>query len=130
MKRLSIVLTATALVSGLALFTLPQGHAEDAKCGAKGQPSCPLQGWMEKNMQEPFDSKDLTKLAEALEKAAEFAPDPKWNEGATGWSKIAKDGVAAAKAGNFETVQQTCKSCHKAWRSRYKKEHRTKPIKG
>jgi hypothetical protein len=130
MKRLSIVLLTTGLVSGLALLSLARVQAEDAPCGEKGQPNCPLQGWMEKNMQGPFDDKDLKKLAEALEKAAGFAPDPKWNEGATGWSKIAKDGAAAAKAGDFATVQQTCKTCHKAWRSKYKKEHRKKPIAG
>src|SRR5688572_6791014 len=110
MKRFSIVLTASGLVSALALFELPQVHAEDAKCGEKGQPHCPLQGWMEKNMQDPFDAKDLKKVAESLEKAAEFAPVPKWNEGENGWSKLAKDGAAAAKAGDFAKVQQTCKS--------------------
>jgi cytochrome c556 len=130
MKRLSIVLTAAGLVAGLALFSQPTVQADDAKCGEKGQPSCPLQGWMEKNMQEPFDSKDLPKLAAALEKAAAFAPDPSWNDGATGWAKLAKDGAAAAKAGDFKAVQQSCKSCHKAWRSKYKKEHRPKPIQG
>jgi hypothetical protein len=130
MKRFSIVLMAVGLVSGVALF-LPSVKADDAKaCGEKGQPHCPLQGWMEKNMQPAYEEKDLKKLAESLEKAAAFAPDPKWNEGETGWSKLAKDGAAAAKAGNFEAVQQTCKSCHKAWRSKYKKEHRMNPIKG
>ena len=130
MKRLSIVLMAAGLAAGVALLSSPAARAEDKTCGGKGQPSCPLQGWMEKNMQEPFDSKDLKKLSEALDKAAAFAPDPSWNEGATGWTKLAKDGAAAAKAGNFEAVQQSCKSCHKAWRSKYKKEHREKPIKG
>jgi cytochrome c556 len=129
MKRFSIVLLACGLVSAVALFDLPEVQAEDAKCGEKGQPSCPLQGWMEKHMQEPFDSKDLKVLAASLETAAGFAPDPKWNDGATGWAKIAKDGAAAAKAGNFDAVQQSCKSCHKAWRNQYKKEHRMKPVK-
>src|SRR5215813_11552136 len=101
MKRFSIALTFVALVSGLALVRLPEVRAEDAKCGAKGQPSCPLQGWMEKNMQGPFDKKDLKTLAESLEKAAGFAPDPKWNTGDKSWQKIAKDGAAAAKAGDF-----------------------------
>lgn len=130
MKRFSIVLVTSGLVSAIALFGQPPVQAEDAKCGEKGQPNCPLQGWMEKHMQEPFDNKDLKKVAESLETAAGFVPDPKWNDGATGWSKIAKDGAAAAKAGNFEAVQQSCKSCHKAWRSKYKKEHRMRPVKG
>jgi cytochrome c556 len=130
MKRLLMILTGMAVVSGLALVGQPRVSAEDAKaaCGEKGQPDCPLQGWMNKNMQDPLDAKDLKTVAASLEKAAGFAPDPKWNEGDTGWSKIAKDGAAAAKAGNNEGVQQACKSCHKAWRSKYKKEFRTRPV--
>jgi len=130
MTRLSVVVLATALLSAIALLDMPRARAAGGTCGEKGQPDCPLQGWMEKNMQEPFDAKDLKKVAEALDKAAGFAPDPTWNEGANGWSKIAKDAAAAAKAGNFEVVQKACKSCHKAWRSKYKKEHRTREIKG
>jgi hypothetical protein len=130
MKRFLIVLATTGLISGIALSARSPVRAEDAKCGEKGQPNCPLQGWMEDNMQPAFEAKDAKKLAELLEKAAGFAPDPTWNEGDAGWAKTAKDGAAAAKAGNLEAVQQSCKSCHKAWRSRYKKEHRLKPIQG
>ena len=130
MTRFSVVILATALISGIALLDMPRVHADGGKCGEKGQPSCPLQGWMEKNMQDPFDAKDLKKLADSLEKAAGFVPDPAWNEGANGWSKIAKDAAAAAKAGNFEAVQKACKTCHKAWRSKYKKEYRMREIKG
>lgn len=130
MKRFSMVFAMFGVVSAVALLDQPAVRAEDGKCGGKGQPSCPLQGWMEENMQPPYDDKDMKKLEAALERAAQFAPDPKWNDGADGWIKIAKDGAAAAKAGKFDVVQKTCKSCHKAWRSKYKKEHRTKPIKG
>jgi hypothetical protein len=130
MKRFSIALTFTALLSGLALVRLPQARADETKCGEKGQPRCPLQGWMEKNMQDPFDKKDLKKLAESLDKAAGFAPDPQWNTGEKGWAKIAKDGAAAAKAGDFGGTQQACKTCHKAWRSEYKKQFRVRPVSG
>jgi hypothetical protein len=128
MKRFSIALTFVALVSGLALVRLPRVRAEDTKCGEKGQPSCPLQGWMEKNMQGPFDKKDLKALAESLEKASGFAPDPKWNAGDKGWQKIAKDGAAAAKAGDFNGAQAACKACHKAWRNEYKKTYRMRAV--
>ena len=112
MKRFAIVLTFTAAVSALALVSLPQVRAEDGKCGEKGQPSCPLQGWMEKNMQDPLDKKDLKTVAASLEKAAKFVPDPKWNDGPTGWAKIANDGAAAAKAGDAAGTQAACKACH------------------
>jgi cytochrome c556 len=128
MKRFVMVVLGTAVVSALALLHQPGVQAEDAKCGEKGQPACPLEGWMEKNVQDPFDAKDLKTVAASLEKVAGFAPDPKWNEGDTGWSKLAKDGAAAAKAGNAEDTQKACKACHKAWRSKYKKEFRSKPL--
>jgi cytochrome c556 len=129
MKRFAIVLSFAAVVTGLALA--PQrGAKADEACGEKGQPHCPLQGWMEKNMQEPFDKKDLKAVAVALEKTAKFVPSPKWNEGATGWTKLAMDGAAAAKAGDFNAAQNSCKSCHKAWRNQYKKEFRKNPISG
>lgn len=128
MKRLMMVFTGMAIVSALALVGQPQVKAEDAKCGEKGQPDCPLQGWMEKNLQDPFDAKDLKGVAAGLEKASAFAPDPSWNDGDTGWSKIAKEGAAAAKAGDSEGAQKACKTCHKAWRSKYKKEFRTKAV--
>lgn len=130
MKRLAIVTMFGAAVAAISLWNLPEAAAEDAKCGEKGQPNCPLQGWMEKNVQGPLDAGDLAKVATALEKAAGMAPDPKWNDGANGWAKIAKEGAAAAKAGNADGVKASCKSCHKAWRNRYKKEFRTKPISG
>ena len=128
MKSFAIALSFVAAVSGLAFVSSPAARAEDAKCGEKGQPDCPLQGWMEKNMQEAFEKKDMKALATSLEKAAKFAPDPKWNEGDNGWAKLANDGAAAAKAGDAEGVQKSCKSCHKAWRSEYKKQFRTRPV--
>ena len=129
MKRFACVFMFTAAVGALGLCSYGV-RAEDAKCGEKGQPSCPLQGWMEKNVDAAMEKKDLAKVAEALTKVATFAPDPKWNEGDKGWAKIAKDGAAAAKAGDAAATQQACKSCHKAWRNQYKKEFRMRPISG
>ena len=128
MKRFFMVVLGTSVVAALALLHQPEVQAEDAKCGEKGQPHCPLQDWMEKNVQDPLDKDDLKTVAASLEKAAGFAPDPKWNEGPTGWSKLAKDGAAAAKAGNMDATKDSCKACHKAWRSKYKKEHRPKAL--
>ena len=127
MKRFGAVIVFSAVTAALALGSF-RAEAEDAKCGEKGQPHCPLQGWMEKNVDEPMSAKDLAKVAAALEKVAGMAPDPKWNEGANSWSKIAKDGAAAAKAGDAKATGASCKSCHKAWRNQYKKEHRMRPV--
>ncbi len=130
MKRLSIALSFTLLVSGLALLLQTAARADAGACGEKGQPKCPLQGWMEKNMQDPIDAKDFKTVAASLEKVTKFVPDPKWNDGANGWSKLAGEGVKAAKAGDLKATKAACKSCHKAWRKEYKKQYRHRPIPG
>ncbi|MDH5671009.1 MAG: hypothetical protein OEZ06_02610 [Myxococcales bacterium] len=127
MKRFAIVLACSALVAGLAMWNQPSAQADDA-CGEKGQPACPLQGWMEKNVQEPMDKGDLKAVGKALEKAAAFAPDPKWNDGDKGWSKLAKEGAAAAAAGDEKAAKKSCKTCHKAWRKQYKEKFRKKAV--
>ena len=127
MTRFCSVLLGAALVAAAALWGQPTALAVGT-CGGKGQPSCPLQGWMEKNMQVPYDNEDLRGLASALEKVAGMAPDKKWNAGDKGWEKIAKNAAAKAKAGDFKSVKKSCKSCHKAWRKKYKAEHRMRPV--
>jgi hypothetical protein len=129
MKQLVCVVLCSGMVAAGALLIQPTVRADGA-CGEKGQPSCPLQGWMEKNMDANVEKNDTKALAAAFEKAAGFAPDPKWNDGADSWSKIAKDGAAAAKSGDMAAAKKTCKTCHKAWRDKYKKEFRTKPVAG
>jgi hypothetical protein len=131
MKQLLSIVVLCGGVAAAAL-AIPQpraAQAEDA-CGAKGQPSCPLQGWMEKNMDTAVEKNDAKALAAAFEKSAAFVPDPKWNDGDSGWAKIAKAGADAAKGGDIAAAKKECKTCHKAFRDKYKKEFRTKPIKG
>jgi hypothetical protein len=128
MKRLAWVMVLSGGVAALALLQQPMVRA-DGTCGAKGQPSCPLQGWMEKNMDPAQEAGDTKALAVAFEKAAGFVPDPKWNDGDSGWTKIAKDGATAAKSGDLAAAKKTCKTCHKAWRDKYKATYRMKPVK-
>ena len=79
-------------------------------------------------MQAAYDKEDVKALEGLLAKVVEFVPDAKWNEGAQGWSKIATEGSAKAKAGDFKAVQATCKSCHSAWRKKYRTEFRPRPL--
>jgi hypothetical protein len=97
-------------------------------CGEKGQPMCPLQAWMEKNLQGPFDDGDLAKVAANLRKVKGFSPDPSWNGGDKGWATSVDAGIQAAQAGDSSALKQSCKSCHKAWRKKYKAEHRKRKI--
>lgn len=127
MKRFAIVFAMAAAVLAGSLYNQPKASADDDEACKGGK--CPLHDWMDKELQTPMDAGDLKAVAASFEKLAGFAPDPKWNEGATGWSKIAKDGAAAAKAGDAKAAGAACKSCHKAWRKEYKEKHRSKPIK-
>ena len=130
MKRLVTVLVVSGAIAAAALtMQQPAAQAADA-CGGKGQPSCPLQGWMEKNMDAAVEKNDAKALAAGFEKAAALVPDPKWNDGDNSWAKISQAGAAAAKGGDISAAKKQCKACHKAWRDKYKKEFRTKPIKG
>jgi hypothetical protein len=129
MKRVGWVLVFSSLVAAAALVQQPTVQA-DGTCGEKGQPSCPLQGWMEKNMDPAVEKADGKALAAAFEKAVGFAPDPAWNAGDTSWTKIAKDGATAAASGDIAGAKKQCKSCHKAWRDKYKASFRMKPVKG
>ena len=112
MKRLVSVLFVSGAIAAAALTTQqPAARAEDA-CGGKGQPSCPLQGWMEKNMDAAVEKADVKALAAAFEKAASLVPDPKWTEGDSGWAKIASSGASAAAKGDMSAAKKECKSCH------------------
>ena len=84
MKRLTVVWMMIGLVGAAGLGSVLPAKADET-CGDKGQKSCPLQGWMEDNIQAPLEKGDMKKVAEALEKAAAFAPDKKWDEGDAGW---------------------------------------------
>lgn len=126
MKRFAIVAVMAAAVLAGSLYEQPKASADDDACkGGK----CPLHDWMEKELQEPMDADDLKKVAAGLEKLGAYVPDPKWNEGENGWTKLAKDGATAAKAGDAKATGATCKSCHKAWRKEYKEKHRSKALK-
>jgi hypothetical protein len=102
--------------------------ASAGPCGEDGQPMCPLQAFMEKNLQGPMDVGQLDAVSQGLMRAGKLAPDSSWNDGPTGWSTIAKAGAAAADAGDEAGTKQSCKSCHKAFRNKYKAEFRTKPL--
>jgi hypothetical protein len=97
-------------------------------CGEEGQPQCPLQAWMERNLQTPLDDGDLQQVARNLARVPKLVPDPSWNRPGDGWSALAESGAQAAQRGDIEAVKQSCKSCHKTWRRSYKERFRQRPI--
>jgi hypothetical protein len=84
---------------------------------------------MEDEIDKPLEDADLERVAEALARVAKLAPDPAWNaNGATGFRGIAEAAAAAARANDVPTLQQACKSCHKAFRRQYKEKYRPRPL--
>src|SRR5215472_9427813 len=116
----SVVLGAAAL--GALPMTAKTAAADDAACGSKDNP-CPLQKWMRANMGPALANNDMPGLAKALDHAATFSPDASWT-----WAKIAKDGADAARKGDTAGAKAACKSCHDAYKDKYKTQFRAKPV--
>ena len=122
-------LMAGILVGAAALAAAPPASADDATCGSKENP-CPLQKWMRQNMAPANSSGDMAALATDFDRVAKLSPDPKWNgsDAKANWDAIAKGGQAAAKANDAAAVKAACKSCHDAFKDKYKAQFRTKAV--
>jgi hypothetical protein len=121
-------LVGGVMLGAAAMAAAPSASAEDA-CGSKENP-CPLQKWMRQNMAAANASGDMAALATDFDKVAKIAPDPKWNgaDAKASWDAISKAGQAAAKAGDAAAVKAACKSCHDAFKDKYKAQFRTKAV--
>jgi hypothetical protein len=100
----------------------PKGTAKAAvttACGSKGQPDCPLQGWMKATVQQYLNAGDNERLASSLGELAKHAP-----QGYEGWEAAAKAGADAAQAGDIAGVRKQCQSCHQKHRPRFRTEMR------
>lgn len=95
---------------------------KDYPCGDKDEPPCPMQGWMKSHIAKSIARADTKALAEEL---AFIARHPV--EGYDDWTKIAEEGVAAAKADDLPGAKASCKRCHKTYQRRYKAERRDAP---
>ena len=116
-----------ALVAGGALgATGPPAQAHGAACKRAGQ--CPLHDWMRDRLKAPLDAGELAKLVSPLERLEGLSPEPSWNDGPKGWKALARDGSEAARAGDEAGVRATCEACHKAWKWKYRKRFRSRPL--
>jgi hypothetical protein len=97
-------------------------------CGDKGQPECPLQGFMSKNLQDPLDAANTSLVGKNVTRVADFVPDPTWNTGNNSWSSLVQGVATAAESGDVDSTREACKNCHRAWRKRYKDEFRHRPL--
>jgi hypothetical protein len=94
-----------------------------AACGTSDNP-CPLQKWMRANMGAALAAGDTDALGKALDHAATLSPDATW----TTWSQFAKQGSTAAAAKDMTGVKAACKSCHDAYKDKYKGQYRARPV--
>lgn len=130
----SVVAPPPAVASATAVAPVPAPTAPKATaiaaaksapaCGDKPLPPCPLYSWMKANTSPAMSAEDFEGLAAALDKVATFAPP----EGYANWASIAKDGANAARDGSLDGVKATCRSCHRQYKDKYKKELRDRPI--
>lgn len=117
----------SAHAAGSAAAPHPTGSAaaggKTFDCGAKGQKNCPMQGWMKTVMASASSSGDGAKLGQALDYVAAHVPPGYGN-----WAQMAKDGSAKAKAGDVEGAKASCKTCHDAYKEKYKTTMRDRPF--
>jgi hypothetical protein len=126
----ALLKTGLASIVGLAAIacseasgaqgTPPPPQAKVAECGSKGQPDCPLQGWMKATVQAYLNAGDKERLAASLTELSRHAPS-----GFDGWETAAKAGADAARAGNIGAVRAQCQACHQKLRGRYRAEMRS-----
>jgi cytochrome c556 len=101
----------------------PQPPPTPPPCGEEGQPECPLQTWMDRNLNDAITTKSGAKLERAFAELASFEP-PDYEE----WSEFADIGRSAAARGDLGTVGRICTACHDKYRHRYRLELRGRPL--
>jgi hypothetical protein len=92
-------------------------------CGDKPLPRCTLRTWMKAHSTPAMNNHDFDALATVLDKVATMAPP-----GYPNWASISRDGASAARALDLEAVRASCRSCHRQYKDRYKKELHDRPI--
>lgn len=114
-----------AVLGALALAprSASAGDTAAPSCGTTDNP-CPMQKWMRVNMGTPLAGGDLDTVGKALDHVAPLTPDPAWSI----WAKSSNEGSAAAKKKDTAGVKASCKSCHDAYKDKYKSLYRTRPF--
>ena len=117
---------ATAAPATAAPATAGPTTAADVTrpCGERGQPSCPLQAFMKTRVVPTLQRGDLAALAGQLDQIAAAIPDPSFDAADPRWSRIARDGAAAARENETAGARAACKNCHTAHQKRFRADFR------
>jgi hypothetical protein len=76
--------------------------------------AAPLRAWMKREMGPAFGARKLPETAALLDQVAAHKL-----KGLPNWASIAKDGAAAARAGNYDAVKASCRTCHEQYKAKY-----------
>ena len=87
-----------------------------------GEPVTPLGKWMKPNIGTPLAGEDFPTLQKNLALVSSKVPSPDYDK----WAEISKKGADAAGNQDTKGVKASCKSCHDAYKEKYKKEFLTK----
>ena len=91
-------------------------------CGSKDLPDCPLQSWMKRHAKTLISFGEISSIGEAFDQIASFAPTSRLEDGGLEypyWVSIARDGAAAARAGDLDAAKGACRGCHTQYRATY-----------
>jgi hypothetical protein len=109
----------------LLRLTLPLATVLVAAVLAAAETATPLGRWMKPNMQDAETDEDFDTLQKSLRLIADKPPPvadyPKW-------VAISKVGADAAGKKDLAGVKKSCKDCHGAYRTKYKKEQASRPF--
>lgn len=116
-----------AVLLGALTFVPRSAFADDAgaasSCGTTDKP-CPLQKWMRTNMGTPLANGDIDTVGRALARVIALSPDPSW----AGWVEAVNAGAAASKNKDIAGLKASCKSCHDAYKEKYKSLYRARAV--
>jgi hypothetical protein len=87
-------------------------------------PDFPLQTWMKGTAARAMASGSPEALAAAFDRIERVDPP-----GYDGWTTIARQGAAAARAANVDGCRVACKACHDQYRQGYRDRDRRRPLR-
>jgi cytochrome c2 len=116
--------SAAATASASAGAPTTPATPQEATCGKKGLPDCPMQAWMRGNAAVAASADDGAMVAGVFDRIARLAPP-----GYGAWAQISNDGAAAARSGDMKAARTACATCHGQYRNKYKAEIRAAPLR-
>ena len=94
-----------------------EGPRDPADCGTNGE-LCPLAAWMRLIVTPAMHDRDREELARSLDRVAAYAPEM------DGFVAKARAASAAARRGDFVSVDSECGACHAAYKAEWRANHR------